>query len=801
MRFSAALGADLFAGRLLNRESYQSSHIPYLRHVDDQTIVTRDGFYLSVIRLDGINFKTRDLNDLNAYCHQRNTAFKALGSSNFALYAHLIRTGVRPELEGDYAALFADRLNRAHFRQLAKQRMFANDQYLTVIRKPMVGALGLVEKVLSFGRNSHEQTETEQDAIEDLRKKTETLCDGMRSIYNARILKVRETDIGLMSEPCEFLFRLMNGARDQNVFLPRMALSDYLPASRLFFGRNAIEIAAPDPDDSRYAAMVSIKEYPAWTGPGMLDRLMELPHEFILTQSFRLLEKQATLTDFERRGGQSEISDEKGTSVSAQIGQARDDLMSDRVAFGMHHFSVMCLEKTPEALDNAIYAIETALTGLGLITVHEDLNTEPSYWAQLPGNFAYIARTPYVSTLNFAGFFSGHGFPSGQSKGLRWGKPVSLLQTTSHTPYLFSFHNEDVGHFIMTGQTGSGKTLLMLFLLAQAGRVHPDLRTIIFDSQRGAENYVLAMGGRYEALTPGEPTGFNPLQMDDTRVNRAFLVDLLCRMVAPATGHLEQTERQVVADAVARIMTIPKHGRTLSELTALLRGRLRGGLDSLAARMDRWLNEDGWLFNNPVETIDWATLKIAGFDTTEICKDDTLRGLALPYMFHRLEELMDGRTPFIIFIDEAWSALGDEVFRKRIKEWYTTIRRKNGIVGIGLQSASDIVNSPVGQTLIEQTVTSIFFSNPKGEPAHYQGKLGLSDREFQFIRETPKEARQFLIRHINDSLIGKLDLAGMDDFIKVLSTRPNTAAEARALIATYGPEPENWLHQFCGWEP
>ena len=54
------------------------------------------------------------------------------------------------------------------------------------------------------------------------------------------------------------------------------------------------------------------------------------------------------------------------------------------------------------------------------------------------------------------------------------------------------------------------------FLLAQGMRVEPRPRCVFIDKDRGGEIFVRAMGGRYERLSPGEPTGFAPLQLEDT---------------------------------------------------------------------------------------------------------------------------------------------------------------------------------------------------------------------------------------------------------------------------------------------
>ena len=65
-------------------------------------------------------------------------------------------------------------------------------------------------------------------------------------------------------------------------------------------------------------------------------------------------------------------------------------------------------------------------------------------------------------------------------------------------------------------------------LLAQARKFAPKI--VYFDKDRGAEIFIRAIGGRYDVLRPGEPTGLNPLQLPDTAGNRAFLVEWLGRV-------------------------------------------------------------------------------------------------------------------------------------------------------------------------------------------------------------------------------------------------------------------------------
>jgi type IV secretion system protein VirB4 len=531
-----------------------------------------------------------------------------------------------------------------------------------------------------------------------------------------------------------------------------------------------------------------------------LDGLLRLPHEFVLTQSFAIEDRVTAMRRINTIANQVEGSDEAGTTVEESVHDGADKLAGGEVVFGQHHMSVMALAPDMNGLNRALSDITAELSRMSIVPVRETLNTELAFWAQLPGNFTYIARHALISSLNFAGLFSGHNFPSGQRERLHWKRPIALLETTSQTAYYFNFHVHDVGHFTVFGPTGSGKTVVLSFLMAQAMRVMPRPRCVYFDYMRGAEIFVRALGGRYEVMEPSQPTGFAPLQLEDTAENRSFLEDLLLYILTPEGGALDVAEMRVINAAVDMIYKIPRERRTFDLLPEVLRGSLMPDMNDLAARIQPWLDpkDKGWLFNNPVDLVDFSK-PVVGFDMTKILGDRKLRSAALLYIFHRLEDVIDG-SPIMLFLDEGWKLLDDEVFAAFINETLKTIRRRNGVVGFGTQTAEDVVSSSISSSLIEQTKTNIFFPNPKASKESYMERFSLTAKEFEFVRRTAKETRTFLVKHDSDSIVAKLDLSAMPDLIKVLSSNEANSKECARLRETFGDEPEMWLPYFCGWE-
>jgi len=233
--------------------------------------------------------------------------------------------------------------------------------------------------------------------------------------------------------------------------------------------------------------------------------------------------------------------------------------------------------------------------------------------------------------------------------------------------------------------------------------------------------------------------------------------------------------------------------RRLGVLVELLRGHARPHPHDLHARMRPWWGdgERAWLFDNENDLTDLSAAT-TGFDMTAILDEPTMRTPALFYLFHRVEERLDG-TPAIIVVDEGWKALDDDVFVRRIKDWEKTIRKRNGIVGFATQSAQDALESRIASAIIEQAATQIFMINPRARYEDYVDGFGLTSHEFELVRTLPDNSHCFLIRHGTDSVVARLNLGGEKDLLTVLSGREATVRLFDELVEGTGPDPADWL--------
>lgn len=771
------------------REASAGRHLPYAAQIDDHTVHLRGGMLCQVLHLGGLLFETADTDELNYRKGLRDAMLQAIGTSRFAVYHHVIRRRTAPLVEAAFPDDFSTRLDAAWRARLGARELYTNELFLTVVRRPLAGRVGLVERLASLIRKGASAREREALFAAERRALDAASEQLLASLapYDARLLGTYDTPNGPCSEPLEFLSALYNGEL-RPVRLPEGDVGEYLPYRRVSFGHETLELAAAGSTPRDFAAIVSIKDYPGQTVAGMFDDLLRLPFEMTVSQSFGFVDRSEGLSRMNLALRRMRAADDEAVSLRADLGAAKDDLAAGRAAFGEHHMSITVRGATPAKVDDAVAEVLAALTDLGLIAVREDIGLEPAFWAQFPGNFPYIARRALISSRNFASLASGHNFPAGKASGNHWGQAVTVMETTAAGPYHFNFHQGDLGNFTVIGPSGSGKTVVLNFLLAQARKFDP--RIIFFDKDRGAELFIRAIGGNYDVLQPGVPSGLNPLLLADTPVNRQFLIDWIARLAGEA---LAADDLARIKDAVDANMAAPPAFRRLRHFAELLRGDARPRADDLWARLRPWWGdgERAWLFDNAEDRTDLAA-RTVGFDMTRILDAPELRTPAMMYLFHRVEERLDG-TPAIIVIDEGWKALDDAVFVGRIKDWEKTIRKRNGIVGFATQSAEDALSSRIAATIVEQAATQIFMANPKAQARDYCAGFGLTPHELDLVRSLPDNAHAFLVKHGNDSVVVRLNLSGEAELLTILSGRERTVRLLDAIRARTGDDPAAWL--------
>jgi type IV secretion system protein VirB4 len=187
---------------------------------------------------------------------------------------------------------------------------------------------------------------------------------------------------------------------------------------------------------------------------------------------------------------------------------------------------------------------------------------------------------------------------------------------------------------------------------------------------------------------------------------------------------------------------------------------------------------------------------VIGFDVTEFIDHELLHAPITLYVFHLVRQLLDGRR-LVWWMDEFWRLLGDPAFESFAKDGPKTWRKLNAVMCLATQSASDVLDSPISRTIIEQTPTKVFFPNADASAEEYTRGLGLTEREFRLIKEQLQPgSRSFLVKQGHQSVVCRLDLKGCEAELAVISGRARHVQRVRGLIAERGREPWQWLPTF-----
>jgi type IV secretion system protein VirB4 len=783
------------------RNELNISHfIPYKCHWDSNTILTKNNELLQVIRIGGFSFETADDEDLDIRKNIRNSLLKNMASGNLTIYFHTIRrrkpvVAYKKEYSIDPTIKvpndFVTYLSNEWRKKYAGSESFFNELYISILYKPDTAGAAIVEYFIKKVRQKSNKAIWENDMREmkeSLQEMSNRVINTFRD-YDATLLGVKKTRDGHYCELMEFLGTIVNCGRSVPMMVPQTTIDKYIGTHRLFFGSKSIESRGPC--GRKYAGIISLQEYGPSTSAGIFDGFLQMPFEYIMTQSFVFANRTVAISAMQLQQNRMIQAQDKAVSQIAEISQALDMAMGGDIGFGEHHLTLLCIDDDLKTLENVLSMASVELSNCGMQPVRESTNMEASYWGQLPGNLDYIVRKATINTLNMAGFASMHNYPLGKINGNHWGDHVTVLDTTSGTPFYFNFHVRDVGHTLIIGPTGAGKTVLMNFLCAQAQKFRP--RMFFFDKDRGAEIFIKAIGGIYTAIDPGKKCNFNPLQMADNGANRTFILEWLKLLVTSNGETLSAEDIKLLGQAIEGNYRLEKKDRKLSNIIPFL------GIDgpgTLAGRIAMWHGKGSYakIFDNDEDNIDLRRARVFGFEMAELLKDKISLPPVLLYIFHRINISLDGSQTMIV-LDEAWALIDNPVFAPIIKDWLKVLRKLNTFVIFATQSVEDAAKSKISDTLIQQTATQIFLPNLKATDV-YRSAFMLSQREYILIKTTDPSSRYFLIKQGVNAVVAKVNLKGMDNIINVLASRADTVLLLAKIIEKYGNDPEKWLPIF-----
>lgn len=754
--FAPGEGARVLLPRGFAAEETLAGHLPYAAVISDRHLLTREGDVLAGLLVAGVDSYVADARDVTLAADILARSVGALGEE-FGVYVHALTVpmeiALKPVAVGGFAEEI-DRRWRAHLRAQAPQRRVL---MITLALRPILGA-----KVPVFGKMARGQFEAGLDA------RMARLDEAMGNLI-AALGDLKPRRLGVSDGDWLGLLGTVQGQAFGKLRVgPGQYLAGVMTNIDVKFRGKSFEIERAD--GRRFGAIFALKDYPPKTWAEMLDGLRGLK-DLVVTSSFTPGRQNAMEARIKLAARQMRASEDSAESLRLGLIQAADDVASGRAVFGRHHLSVMVTAGSEAELDVAASQIWQVGQSVGLTLVREGFGARAAYFAQAPGNWSYRARTAIVSAANFGDFAALHTSVLGRSGAESpWGAPVSAFIDGDGGVYSFNFHERwrggeepSAGHTLVLGTPGTGKTVLAAFLAAQARRV--DARVFVFDKDHGLEMAIRALGGRYSSVRIGQPTGFNPFLTETDARGRAWLDEWLRVNLARARP-LDTLQGVALSEAVARVAAAGPGLRNFDAFRELLAATDDGG--DLAARIGEWGSRGrwGWLFAPTAEALAMDG-DVTGIDMTEILDTTVERGAFLTYVFRRIERVIEDKRPTLLVIDEAWKALDDDLFVKRLHDWLVTMRKKNCVVMMLTQSPSHLAASRIGPVIVEMATTQVIFPNPRATPASYD-VLHLTGKEAAIASAPTAGKRMALLRSAGETTILNVNLGSLGPLVRVL---------------------------------
>ncbi len=798
-------------------ESHIEEFIPYACHFDPDTVITKNGELMQVIKITGFDFETVEDRDdhhiISVREAVRNALKDAIDSNNIALWIHTIRRKQDLRSEAVFPENFSKEMNKAWSKKNRLSTQFINELYITVL---IEGEAFSAKNPASFMRSLVYPVEIKhrQHMLDERHKKltnvTNTILQRLQRFSARRLGLEQDEDGAFYTQIGAFLGKVMN-LRETPIPLAAVDLSEQLPSPDIQFGYNKIEV---DIDKKPYfGAMLSVKEYHE-VMVEYIDAFLQLPEEFIITESFDFINHKKASERYQKQYNYLKMSEDTDVLEASGILSLVENEEDSPTAYGEHQISVMMLAEDPNLLEVRVIKTIEKFRELGFVVVREDMFMEDCYWASLPGNFTFLHRLSTIHSQYIGGFASLYNFPAGKRLGNKWGEYVALFRTNEGNPYFFNFHYDNNGHTLVIGPYGSGKTSLINFLVSEAQKYAP--QTFYLDVNHSAEILINALDGHYERVervSERQTLRYNPLHIADNKDNRIFLYRWLKLLIMPDATKIAAEDDAKIKQLVTKLFEMPPEKRRLrhvlpkfwplaeneapasaAELQAARRGKAKKTY-STAEIVAVWYGKGDYahLFDNEQDELKLATRDTIGFDITHMIQDDVPQDPMVFYLMHQILTAADPSRPTLVVVDESFKVFNNPVFQEH--KVFLRLNDGNGVMICAEEHPDRVLNSQIAPWMIERAKTQIYLPNAELTDAQ-AGAMHLTDAEAHQIRNYDVSTRQFTLKHNVDAVTVSLDLSGMPYELAVLAPGEAHGALMQRCKEEKGEKLNEWLPAF-----
>ena len=789
-----------------DRQARLADFLPWVALAAPGIVLNKDGSFQRTARFRGPDLDSAVPAELVAVAGRLNNAFRRLGSG-WAIFVEAQRHAAATYPNStfpDSASALVDAERKADFEEAGSH--FESGYFLTFTYLPPAEDAARAETWLYEGR---EKTGIDpHEVMAGFADRT----DWLLRLVEAFMPECRWLDDG---ETLTYLHGCVSTHRHRVRVPETPVYLDALLANQPLTGGLEPRLG------SAHLRVLTITGFPTATTPGLLDELNRLAFPYRWSTRAILLDKtDATklLTKIRRQwfakrksiaailkevmtNEASALVDTDASNKAADADLALQELGADYAGIAYVTATVTVWDADPRIADEKLRLVEKVIQGRDFTAMAETINAVDAWLGSLPGHVYANVRQPPISTLNLAHMIPLSAVWAGPERDEHFAAPPLLFgKTEGSTPFRFSLHVGDVGHTLIVGPTGAGKSVL-LALMALQFRRYAGAQVFAFDFGGSIRAAALSMRGDWHDLGGGLTEGsadsvsLQPLARVDDAAERAWAADWLGAILARESVAITPEVKEHLWTALTSLASAPIEERTITGLCVLLQS------NDLKQALRPYCIGGAWGRLLDAEAEHLGTATVQAFETEGLIGTEAAPAV-LAYLFHRIEDRLDG-SPTLIIVDEGWLALDDEGFAGQLREWLKTLRKKNASVIFATQSLSDIDGSAIAPAIIESCQTRLLLPNERAiEPqitAIYR-RFGLNDRQIEIIaRAMPK--RDYYCQSRRGNRLFELGLSEVALALCAASSKTDQAAIAR-VTAEHGTDGflDAWLrHRGVGW--
>jgi len=775
---------------LYNYHSINSSVselLPWFEQLTSDLIINQDGSLLAGYEIEGLDKYSSSQIDFDRATQLFNNALKILNEKN-TIWIYLDKKKIEIKIESNITNPISNFIEIEWSKDLSKRKLFSYKHFIFISFFPEVNESQSIEKWSQLFQNIFLKlrnlsfklkNEDTKQIIEKSIIEFEIQLDSYeRILQNLKIKRLSKNN--LLTQLSNRINLASFRSKVPSSLVNQFSLNEFLSMDSIQRVENGV-IKFIGALENKYVSMLTIKGYPGQVENTDIEKLLNVNAEFSIIHVYKFLSnenskntlmkkeqyyrsrvKSPFVQMFEKVSGvESTRSDLGQLSFANDSRQALISISETENKFGYHTMSILLVAESLDELDKTRKLVSEVLINIGFGVIKEVLHQIGAFMTSIPGAVDVMVRSTLIGISNLAHLVllrsvkSESKFNQHLSEQRRINSPfLCMFPTSSGVPEYFNFHVGDVGHFLLIGQSGGGKSTLVNFLISMWQKYYP-CKTIILDKDKSCYLTVKALGGEYINLSTNQNENYrmNPLQWlkdpEKFPLISSWIIGLLTTF---NNDEISPYKVDRLNHALKLLTSSLSNNLTLSHLKLML-----DGIDEdLSSRLSPWVRDDqsefgfGYLFDNPIDTF-FQNLSSQGtsiicIDFSSILVNEKIARPIIEYLLLCVDNYIDGKSPSLIYLEEAWYLLKDKRFSDQFENWIKTMRKKMAIIGLSTQSVDDIKKLSISAAINDNIKTKIFLPNLQVDASYstYKDFLGLRDDHIQSLKNlTPKS--QYLI--------------------------------------------------------